>query len=261
MLFGDPKNWTARFRKLDVRFLECVLAVWPRCRAVLPPNPDEDTITINLVGVLAKDAKARRLFHHLGYQHEPFGYTADGLAYSKGKIDMALLLDQERERYLAYECKRLNVGRISGVRSLATEYVKNGVIRFITEKYAAGLPVGCMLGYVMDGKVGKARSKVGAALDSQKTQVGLVGGPTDEQSVGSIRRFSSSHDRAMDGGQIEIRHALLAFPREPRMKKSDLSSHVATEASLSKAQASAVVDGVFSAISDVLARDESVVIP
>ena len=45
------------------------------------------------------------------------------------------------------------------------------------------------------------------------------------------------------------------------MKKSDLSSHVATEASLSKVQASAVVDAVFSAISDALARDASVTIP
>ena len=45
------------------------------------------------------------------------------------------------------------------------------------------------------------------------------------------------------------------------MTKSDLSSHVATEASLSKAQASAVVDTVFSAISDALTRDERVAIP
>ena len=44
------------------------------------------------------------------------------------------------------------------------------------------------------------------------------------------------------------------------MKKSDLSAHVATEASMTKAQASAVVDAVFSAISDSLVRDESVVI-
>ena len=45
------------------------------------------------------------------------------------------------------------------------------------------------------------------------------------------------------------------------MKKSDLSSHVATEASLSKAQASGVVDALFSAIADALTRDESVTIP
>ena len=45
------------------------------------------------------------------------------------------------------------------------------------------------------------------------------------------------------------------------MKKSDLSAHVATEASMTNAQASAVVDAVFSAISDALARDDSVAIP
>ena len=44
------------------------------------------------------------------------------------------------------------------------------------------------------------------------------------------------------------------------MKKSDLSSHVANQTSLSKAQASGVVDAVFSAIADALARDESVAI-
>ena len=44
------------------------------------------------------------------------------------------------------------------------------------------------------------------------------------------------------------------------MKKSDLSSHVATEVSLSKVRASGVVDAVFSVISDALARDESVTI-
>ena len=45
------------------------------------------------------------------------------------------------------------------------------------------------------------------------------------------------------------------------MNKSELSSHVAGQAPLSKAQGGEVVDAVFSAIADALARDESVVIP
>ena len=44
------------------------------------------------------------------------------------------------------------------------------------------------------------------------------------------------------------------------MKKSELSSHVATQASLSKAQAESVVDAVLSVIGEALARDESAVI-
>lgn len=212
MLVGDPTHWIAQFRSLDVRFLECVLSVWPRCVAVLPEKPYEDTITINLVDILSRDVKARRLFHHLAYQHEPFGYTDDGWAYSKGKIDMALLLDQERERYLAYECKRLNVVRNGKTSSLATPYVLEGMLRFITEQYAADLPVGCMLGYVLDGNVNNARTKVRAAIGSNSAKIGLVGKPTESQPIGPIRRLSSLHQRLSNPPDIEIRHALLPFP-------------------------------------------------
>ena len=134
MAEGDASAWTARFRRLDERFLERVVALWPRCLAVLPDNPIEDQITENLVAVVSKDAKARRLFHHLEYHYKPFGYTPEGLAFSKGEIDMALLPNQDRDRYLAYECKRLNVPQKDGVGSLATKYVQCGVRRFVIEK-------------------------------------------------------------------------------------------------------------------------------
>ena len=211
MLVGDPKDWTARFRTLDVRFLECVVALWPRCLAALPADPYEDTITINLVAVISKDVKARRLFHHLAFQHEPFGYTDEGQAYSKGKIDMALLLDRERERYLAYECKRLNVVSNGTTRSLATPYVLEGIARFIAEKYAADLPLGCMLGYVMDGNVNTARTKVRAAITAHRKEIGLAWGPIDDQPLGAMGRFSSGHCRVTSGAPVEIRHALLPF--------------------------------------------------
>lgn len=211
MLFGDPKDWTDQFRTLDVRFLERVWAVWARCMEVLPQDAKEDDITINLVNFVSRDAKARRLFHYLEYHYEPFGYTSDGLAYSKGEIDMAVLLDQDRQRYLAYECKRLNEVRNSVPRSLAMSYVLEGVRRFVTEKYAAGLPVGCMLGYVMDGDTRTAQSKVAAAMDNRKSEIGLVAGPTNDHPVCSILRFSSHHRRYTGSDQIEIRHALLPF--------------------------------------------------
>ena len=213
MLVGDPTQWIAQFRSLDARFLDCVLAVWPMCLAVLPRENRMRTRSQSTSSIsFPRDASARRLFHHLAYQHEPFGYTADGWAYSKGKIDMALLLDQERERYLAYECKRLNVVRNGTTRSLATPYVLEGMLRFITQQYAANLPVGCMLGYVLDGNVNTARTKVQAAIDSNKAEIGLMEEPTDMQPVGPVKRLTSLHCRPSNGSKIEIRHALLPFP-------------------------------------------------
>lgn len=212
MPVGDPSAWAARFRGLDARFLERVVAVWPSCVKVLPDDPHEDTITENLVAKVSRDKEARRLFHHLEYHYEPFGYTPEGRAYSKGEVDMAVLLNQERDRYLAYECKRLNVRRNGGTRSLATEYVTEGVCRFVTEKYAAGLPVGCMLGYVLDGDASDARTKVLAAIHAEDA-AGLLGKPEPQTPIGPAPRFSTRHERGPGVLEIEVRHALLPFPR------------------------------------------------
>ena len=208
---GGSATWTDRFRSLDTRFLRRVVAVWPRCVDMLPSQPQEDAITINLVHLLSKDPGARRLFHWLEFQYEPFGFTADGMAYSRGRIDMALLVDRERERYLAYECKRLNVVRQGARHSLATLYVTEGVARFITEQYAESLLVGCMLGYVMDGDVVTAQTKVRAAIVRHSSGIGLTAEPEQELSIGEAMRFLSRHFRSASGEEIEVRHAFLPF--------------------------------------------------
>ena len=209
MAAGDPTAWAERFRSFDVRFLERVVAVWSRCLDRLPPQPDEDAITTNLVDLLQRDPETRRRFHWIEYQHEPFGHTPDGTAYSKGEIDMAVFLDQDRERYLAYECKRLNEARPDGRRSLAGKYVMHGLSRFVAEQYAENLPVGCMLGYVLDGDVPYAASSVRAKIVECRTDIALVTGPHDDDAIGTARRFYSRHRRVSSGGEIEVRHALL----------------------------------------------------
>ena len=131
MLAGDPAAWADRFRSFDARFLERVTAVWPRCIDKLPKHPDEDTITMNLVDLLTRDPDVLRRFHWIEFQYEPFGHTAEGTAYSRGRIDMAVFMNQDRDIYLAYECKRLNDVRRDGRRSLASGYVKDGLSRFV----------------------------------------------------------------------------------------------------------------------------------
>ncbi len=151
------------------------------------------------------------MFHWIEYQYEPFGRMPGGEAYSKGKVDIAVFLDRERERYLAYECKRLNVRSNGGTKSLAAQYVTEGMNRFVTEQYAENLPVGCMLGYVMNGEVSVAQSKIYAAIKDKRTLIELTKGPVEEKSLGDAKRFSSHHIRTGSGTEIEIRHALLPF--------------------------------------------------
>lgn len=209
MRVGNAAVWADRFRSFDKRFLLRVVAVWLRCLAVLPPQPDEDTITTNLVELLQRDSGILRWFHWIEFQYEPFGHTSDGTAYSKGRIDVAVFLNQDRDTYLAYECKCLNAVRADGRRSLATEYVMDGLCRYIRGQYSENLPVGCMLGYVLDGDVAHAASSVRAKIDECDRDVALVMGPRDEAAIGAATRFSSRHRRMSGDGEIEIRHALL----------------------------------------------------
>jgi hypothetical protein len=210
MIAGNPSAWRARFRSVDTRLVERIVAVWPLCLKVLKGQPEEDTITINLIDALLKDEKARSIVYWIEYQYEPFGFDANGLAFSKGKIDMAVLLEQERKIYLAYECKRLNVRHKGSKKSLATAYVADGLMRFITEQYAEELHIGCMLGYVMDGHCGAAISSVQTAIQANK-DVQLNGALETLDAVGKMERFSSPHLKRTNGTQIEIRHAFLPF--------------------------------------------------
>ena len=194
-------------------FLQCVEAVWPECLDKLQNQPEEDTITINLVNLLSKDQLARRLFHWIEFHYVPYGNTLQGKAYSKGEIDIALFWDRDREKYLAYECKRLNVVHKGKKSSLATPYVMEGIKRFVTEQYADNLPVGCMLGYVLDGNVELAQSKIHESIEAKKSDIRLAAGPVQDKPVGAAKRFYSRHLRSLSGQEIEIRHTLLSFPK------------------------------------------------
>ena len=209
MILGEIGGWADRFKRYDERLLERICMLLPACITALGENPKEDEITINLVSRFHLDPVVRRLFHHWEFQFEPSEIDENGAYLSKGKIDLALFWDLNREKYLAYEAKRLNVRTGKSTTSLATPYVTEGVARFVTEQYSKGLPVGCMLGYVLDGNVSGVHPKIAKALDDNKTLVGLIQGPNVLEPVSSAHRFQTDHNRKNDGGLISLRHALV----------------------------------------------------
>ena len=70
--------------------------------------------------------------------------------------------------------KRLNVPSDAGRRSLAKEYVMDGLSRFTTGQYSENLPVGFMLGYVLNGDVKYVASSVQAKIIEHREHVALV---------------------------------------------------------------------------------------
>ena len=210
MIIGDAGVWLDKFRGFDDRLLPRIAELVKVCINMLGDNPYEDDITINLIEKLTFDPVARRLFDHIEYQFEPTRIDENGVATSLGKIDMAAHIEWDRKTYLAYECKRLNVVNGSKTASLSTPYVKEGVVRFVTEQYSEGLPVGCMLGYVLDGDVGKVDSKIRAAMTKHAILTAMEPGFKPLDAVAQTQRFATAHKRSTSGTLIEVHHALVA---------------------------------------------------
>jgi hypothetical protein len=70
MFVGDPQYWKDRFISVDERLLQRILHLWPSCVSLLPGQPEENAITINLVDLLSRDATVRRICYFVIYQHE-----------------------------------------------------------------------------------------------------------------------------------------------------------------------------------------------
>ena len=211
MIEGEQQAWLNTFRAGDRKFLRSVMLVWRAAISGLPDDTEEDAITAALVVKLRSDPNTRGQFRYYGFQHPPIRSTPQGQVEGhRRRIDLAVVIDQERDTYIAYECKKLNVQGADGVRrSQAGAYVRDGMMRFVTEQYGGGLPVGCMLGYVMDGDMGWAYARVVAAVMSHKQALGLQGRPNDAPPIDGARRFVTQHKRK--DRRLEMRHALLSL--------------------------------------------------
>ena len=210
MTHGDPKTWISCFRSADQILMERILKVWPKCLDVIPKQPKENCVTENLVNLLSKDGVVRTR-GYIECQYVPFTTRQNGYVKSTGAVDFAFILNNDRSVYVGYECKRLNVMQNDSRHSLATPYVKDGLMRFVSEKYSEGLPFACMLGYVIDSDMTFARARVWEAIDTNKILLGLLSGPNSSDSLSFIERFITTHQRSGQSNRIEVRHAFLPF--------------------------------------------------
>ena len=87
--------------------------------------------------------------------------------------------------YFCLECKRLNVPDSGGVRTLASEYITHGMMRFVRGQYAVRVHHGGMLGYVLDGKVPSAIQSVGSLIKKRHKELQIQ--PPGDLEPSSIR--------------------------------------------------------------------------
>lgn len=212
MLAGSPDNWLAHFRDLGEQMSEAIEAAWPICIGPLQAKKDamthEDHITVHLVQALRRTKKVPG---RIEYQHELLVEDANGNVSLSSSIDFVLTVGDDEEVYLAYECKRLNVPYAARVRNLCVPYVEEGLMRFVTGQYSNGLPMATMIGYVMNGDNGRARSGLRKVMKARTATLGLTA-EQDRPSLPAMpTRFSSTHT-CRPGHSMKVEHHLLPWP-------------------------------------------------
>ncbi len=210
MIVGSSLVWLKRLKDIDHSFIQCVEKVWPQVIARMNIESWEDYITERLVDLLKKDRGIIK-YGFLVCQYKLREEDIVGDFSNKGILDMALFLDQDYERYIAYECKRLNtISKESKRASLAGTYVDDGLMRYVTAQYAENLPFGCMIGYVMDGDTAFAIQQLESAVNKRKKKLNLASGKLNIK-TGLYAEFETSHNRTGKKSSISVRHRIFSM--------------------------------------------------
>ena len=131
-----------------------------------------------------------------------------------GRTDLPVLFSDLREKYNAHdphaivECKR-----VAGSRTdLCREYVREGIDRFATGKYARNHAVGFMVGYLLSGDAASAAACINAHLTRKRRRSEHLG-----PCAIARRRWarSSRHSRAVSADAIALHHAFFSLPPAP----------------------------------------------
>lgn len=120
-------------------------------------------------------------------------------AQELGRIDLKFspVGSALEEVYFAFECKRLNATENGTRRARASEYVTEGMLRFVTGQYAAAMRHGGMIGYVLDGDCDHAIHLLSQNIAKNRT--GLRMQDSTDLTESSLRRDNpmireTSHD-------------------------------------------------------------------
>jgi hypothetical protein len=208
-VIGSPDQWVDLIDPLVPDILAVVISSWEEMPA---PAPDalEDHITLELLRVLRRHRAARDLpltIHLQTVEIDP----AEGQGIGRMDIAFYPLVNRE-DIYFCLEAKRLNVLKEGKVRSYAAEYVRLGMMRFITGQYAKLARNGGMIGYVVDGRVSHAINNVTQNIRKRHVELGMSApGELRSSSIlaGDLRASETHHTRRHDPSSFLIHHLFM----------------------------------------------------
>ncbi|MDR3621538.1 MAG: hypothetical protein P4L85_19460 [Paludisphaera borealis] len=210
MIVGDTTDWDEFFAANGVpAILALVLDAWVN---LTPPaaGEREDVTSVRLYAAMVK--RQDRQAHPFLIRYQDVEIDID-IAKETGRKDIVFFPCHDGDIYFCLEAKRLNA-RVSGVmKSMADEYVKEGMQRFVDGKYSRHVHHGGMLGYVLDSDIPRAMQNVLDNIRARHAQLGM-----DSPGVWTESPFrpadshakESVHRRSHTSVRFRIQHQFVA---------------------------------------------------
>lgn len=173
MIAGDPVFWDDFFKqRLIPAILAHVINTWDQMKK--PAQTDlENEISLKLYSALLNSKDRQRPAFLIQYESVEVDTDLVAVIGRKDILFFPSIPEQEEGVYFCLEAKRLNALVSGKWRSLAGEYVREGMQRFVDRKYSRFVRHGGMLGYVLDGKVARAVKNVEVNIRTHAGELGM----------------------------------------------------------------------------------------
>ena len=209
-ILGNPADWLDLFDSLVSDILSVTIEAWKTLPSIAS-DEKEDDITLTLCRALRQNRDARHLPFLIHTQQVELDPEP---GEDMGRLDIVFnLLVPREEIYFCLEGKRLNVVKNGTKRAYASEYVRHGMMRFITGQYSRAVHHGGMIGYVLDQDITNAISNVTVNIRAQCSALRMTPpGTLVDSEVDRLdeRVRETHHQREHDNRTFRIHHLFMA---------------------------------------------------
>lgn len=197
-------------RDIIATVFDIIQAAWIRVcqKPEINTGSDEDTIAGALHNEMWAEKQRRGINGPPRIENEAATRRSDNSLKPDGFIDFKFVYScNSLEDYFGIECKK--VSSTEPNRHLATDYVREGVKRFVEGTYSIGHDYAAMLGFVIDGKVNDCIDLICDRLNKYKNDICLKEDWVNELSFGTTQNIYRT--RHIQDGQNDLMTILHLF--------------------------------------------------
>jgi hypothetical protein len=194
--------------------LEIIQGAWSHVckRGNVTINSHETTIAGALYHEMVAERDRRKISGPPLIVNEPAERKSEQSLNPDGFIDFKMFYGWHYQDYFGIECKRVSSVTKGKNKDLATEYVINGIMRFVEGIYSSGHDFAAMLGFVIDGKTDDCVKRIQTRINDRTQEINLQENWIKEENFGQYDYlYRTCHQQKDHNNSITLLHLFVSF--------------------------------------------------